>query len=40
MIYYNNDKYFLALVIYISLLYFITYIFFKKHKLIDQKNAS
>ena len=39
MIYYNNNKCFLVLVIYISLLCFISF-FFKKQKIIDFKKAS
>ena len=30
MIYYNSDKRFLVLVIYVSLLYFISFFFFQK----------
>ena len=40
IIYYSNDKCFLVLVIYISLLCFISFFFFKKQKIIDFKKAS
>ena len=39
IIYYNNDESFLVLVIYISLLCFISF-FFKKQEIIDLKKAS